>query len=493
MPNNRFREWLTPLVYLSNNWLSSLGVFLATGSGVSWLFLLPISMRGQVSSPYIGILVFLCVPAVFFAGLLLIPAGIYLRKRKERASGTFPLVFAEINLRNVAVRRLLYFIAATTAANVIIAGQFTYSAVNYMDSVGFCGQTCHTVMQPEFSAYQGSPHSRVECVQCHIGPGASWFVKSKLSGMGQVFAVAFNSYPRPIPTPVHSLRPARETCEACHWPQKFEGDRLRIVTKFNDDETNSATRTVLLMRIGGGSETPGGRVGIHGIKLGKGVTIRYAPSDESRQTIPWVERTDASGNSVAYTASGAKPEAIKKLPVRTMDCVDCHNRPTHTFVLPERAMDTAMAAGDISPALPFVKKKGLEILKATYASRDQAATAIPAALHQYYREAYPNLDPNLQPNVDRAANALVAIYNKNIFPAMKVTWGTYPLNIGHTDFPGCFRCHDDSHASAGGKTITQDCDSCHHLLAMEEPSPKILTDLGITPAAAGSAPPEKTK
>ena len=480
MPINRIREWLSPYVYLSNNWLSSLGVFLVTGSAVSWFFLLPISLRGEVSNPYVGILVFLCAPAVFFLGLFLIPAGMYIRWRRERGKGTYPVSFAEVNFRNVALRRLAYFVGVTTVANVIIAGQFTYSAVDYMDTVQFCGATCHTVMQPEFTAYQGSPHSRVECVKCHIGPGASWFVKSKLSGVGQVFAVTLNNYPRPVPTPVHNLRPARETCEACHWPQKFEGDRLHIITKFADDEKNSATRTVLLMRIGGGSETPGGRVGIHGIHLGKGVTIRYAHSDEARQTIPWVEYTDANGRSTAYLASDAKADAVKKLPVRTMDCMDCHNRPTHTFVLPERAMDEAMAAGDISVDLPFVKKKGLEILKANYASREEAARRIPEALHKYYRDETPNLDPKLTPEVDRAARSLVAIYYRNVFPAMKVTWGTYPVNVGHTDFPGCFRCHDDSHASTGGQKITQDCNSCHHLLAMEEPSPKILTDLGIT-------------
>jgi hypothetical protein len=484
MPIRKVREWLSPLVYLSNNWVSLLGVVLVTGSAISWFFLLPISMRGQVQNPYLGILIFLCVPAVFFLGLLLIPLGMYVRWRRERTRGTYPLSFAAIDLRNPAVRRLLYFIGIATFANVIIAGQFTYSTVNYMDSVGFCGQTCHAVMQPEFTAYEGSPHSRVECVKCHIGPGASWFVRSKLSGVSQVFAVTFNTYPRPIPTPVRNLRPARETCEACHWPQKFEGDRLQIITNFADDEQNTMTRTVLLMRIGGGSETPGGRVGIHGIHLGRGVTIRYAASDESRQTIPWVEYTDAGGRTTSYLASGAKPEAVRNLPVRIMDCMDCHNRPTHTFVLPERAIDQAMAAGDISPSLPFVKKKGLEILKATYPSRAEATTAIPSALHKYYRGTYPKLDPAV---VSRTANSLAAIYDRNVFPAMNVTWGTYANNLGHTDFPGCFRCHDDSHANAAGKTITQDCNSCHHLLAMDEPSPKILTDLGIAPEPAAKA------
>ena len=184
---------------------------------------------------------------------------------------------------------------ATTVLNIVIASQLSYGAVSYMDTVTFCGQTCHTVMQPEYTAYQNSPHSHVECVKCHIGPGAGWFVKSKLSGVGQVFAVTFNTYPRPIPTPVHNLRPARETCEACHWPQKYGEDRIKIIHKFAEDETNTVTKTVLLMKIGGGNRG----IGIHGTHLGTGTSIRYAHSDEARQTIPWVEY-NVNGKKTVY-------------------------------------------------------------------------------------------------------------------------------------------------------------------------------------------------
>ncbi len=464
------RGWLSPLVHLSNHWLSLIGVVVVTTATVLWLFLLPTTIKGDIHHPYFGILAFMVLPGVFFTGLLLIPLGILLRRRSERRRGSYPVSFAKVDFRNPEVKRLAIFIGLTTLVNIVIGSQFTYGAVTYMESVTFCGQTCHTVMQPEYTAYQGSPHSRVDCVECHIGAGASWFVKSKLSGVGQVFAVAFNTYERPIPTPVRDLRPARETCETCHWPQKYGEDRLRVVNKYADDEANTLTKTVLLMKIGGGNRG----MGIHGTHLGPGVTIRYAHSDESRQTIPWIEYTDGRRTTV-YASDGATPEGM---PVREMDCMDCHNRPSHTFELPERAVDHAMFAGEIPPSLPYAKKMALEIIQREYASREEAAEAIPAAMERYYRESHPEVYKERKAEVDRAAQGTLAIWNRNVFPAMKVTWGTYPNNIGHTDFPGCFRCHDDR-TSADGRTVSQDCSACHSLLAMEEPAPQVLTDLGV--------------
>jgi hypothetical protein len=474
---------LSPFVHLSNNWISLAGVVIVTTATVFWLFLLPITLRGETENPYIGILAYLTIPAPFFGGLILIPLGIWLKWRRERRAGVQPASFPTLSWNNPALRRLIYFVGATTLLNILIASQLSYGAVSYMDSVTFCGQTCHTVMQPEFTAYQNSPHSRVECVKCHIGPGAGWFVKSKLSGVGQVFAVTFNTYPRPIPTPVHNLRPARETCEACHWPQKYGEDRVRVINKFADDETNSLTKTVLLMKIGGGN----GGIGIHGTHLGPGVTIRYRATDEQRQNIPWVEYT-GPGRKTLYVAADAKTDPSQQ---RLMDCMDCHNRPAHSYDLPERGVDKAMAAGLISPQLPYAKKKAVEILKADYASRDQAAQKIPAAFERYYQDSYPAVWAQRQAEVMSSANQVLAVWNRNIFPEMKVTWGRYPVNIGHTDasgtspwltFPGCFRCHDGAHNSTDGKSITQDCNACHNPLAMDEANPKVLTELGVTEA-----------
>jgi len=467
---------VSPIVYLSSNWVSRIGVVVVTSAVVFWLFFLPMAVRGASAHPYLGILEFLLIPSVFFAGLALIPAGMWGEYRRQRRRGGQPAVIAPLTLDNPQLKRLALFVGVTTVINVILGSLFAYQGVSYMDSVTFCGRTCHTVMQPEYAAYQNSPHSRVECVACHIGAGASWFVRSKLSGVGQVFAVAFNTYPRPIPTPVRNLRPARETCETCHWPQKFGEDRLRVINNYAEDETNTPTKTVLLLRIGGGHGSPG----IHGAHLGPGVAITYFPTDESRQTIPRVEyRNTVTGRSAVFQAVDAKPDSLRNLASRQMDCMDCHNRPTHVFSLPERAVNTAMASGAISPSLPFIKKQAVALLKQTYASNAAADEAIPAALERFYREQQPAAYASRRAEIVRAGQTLVAIYDRNVFPAMKVTWGSYPNNTGHTDFPGCYRCHDDNHVAADGKKIVQDCNTCHQLLAMDEAKPKILSDLGI--------------
>ena len=469
----RFVFLRAPLLHLSNNPLSLGGVVLVTSAAVLWLLLLPIYVRGFVGDPYAGILIFLVLPTAFFLGLALIPAGIYLRRRRhpaEAAEETFPVAWT-----NPDLRRIVYFIGATTAANLIIGVQLTYSAVSYMDTVTFCGLTCHRIMKPEYTAYQGSPHSRVECVQCHIGPGASWFVRSKLSGLQQVINYALNTYPRPIPTPVHNLRPARETCEACHWPARFDGDRLRIITKATEDEKNTLTKTVLLMHIGGGSGGPG----IHGHHIGRGVTVEYA-SDATRQNIPWIQYRDAAGKVTVFSSGDLKPGAEKTMEHRVMDCIDCHNRPTHNYELPERALDEAISGGRIPQSLPFVRKQGLVILKVNYKTREEAETAIPAALAAFYQRSYPQVASQNAADVRRAGQGLLDIYDRNVYPEMRITWGTYPNNLGHVDFPGCFRCHDGSHASASGDAITQDCEACHHVLAVDEPSPKVLVDLGVS-------------
>jgi nitrate/TMAO reductase-like tetraheme cytochrome c subunit len=463
---------LSPFVHLSNNWISLAGVVIVTTATIFWLFLLPITLRGEVQNPYLGILAFLTIPAPFFGGLFLIPLGIWLKKRREGRAGILPQI-GGLSWDNPELRKLAYFIGVTTVINIVIASQLSYGAVSYMDSVTFCGQTCHTVMQPEFTAYQNSPHSRVECVKCHIGPGAGWFVKSKMSGLGQVVAVTFNTYPRPIPTPVHNLRPARDTCEACHWPQKYGEDRVRVVNKFADDEANTLSKTVLLMKIGGGNHG----IGIHGTHLGPGVRINYIATDEKRQNIPWVEY-NGPGRKTEY-ASAPKPSGIES---REMDCMDCHNRPAHAYDLPERGVDKAMSSGLIPPSLPFAKKTAVEILKANYTSRDEAATKIPAAFAKYYQDNHSAIWQQRQTEVTAAGKQVLEVWNRNIFPEMKVTWGAYPMNIGHTDFPGCFRCHDDSHKAQDGKTISQDCSACHNVLAMDEAAPKILNDLGVVEA-----------
>jgi len=455
---------------LTRHWLSLVGVALVTTAGISWLFVLPLQIRGHVSNPYAGIIVFLILPFVFFLGLALIPIGVYLSKRrieKGLAAATFD--------RKTALKRLAWFFGLTTLANILIGTQVTYRAVEHMETPQFCGATCHT-MSPEFAAYQNSPHSRVECVECHVAPGAAGWVNSKAAGTRQLVETVLNTYSRPIPSALESNRlvPARETCENCHWPQQFAGVRLRVFNKYAEDEANTRSQTVLMMMIGGNKIQ-----GIHGAHFGPGIKIRYAAADPARQTIPWIEYNNSTNGTSRTFATSDGSASVKSMPTYEMQCVDCHNRPTHAFDLPERAMDKALALGEISVTLPFIKKRGIEVLNTSYRSREEASQKLPSALLSFYQQSYPDVYAKRKQDIDQASQAVLAIYNRNVFPDLKVTWGTYPNNLGHTDFPGCFRCHDGSHSATDGNTVTQDCSTCHEPLAMEEASPEILKTLGV--------------
>jgi nitrate/TMAO reductase-like tetraheme cytochrome c subunit len=473
------REWLSPLVFFSNNWISLAGVVVVTTAAVAWLVFLPITLGNGRVHPYLGIVAYLLLPALFVGGLVLIPIGIYLRRLRLRKKGEIPKEFQPIDPRNPELRRLALFIIVTTFLNIVIASQLSYSSVRYMETPNFCGATCH-VMKPEFSAYEVSAHSKVDCVSCHVGPGASGFVLAKVNGVRQVVHVMLNTYARPIPEPLERLRPATETCESCHARRRFFGDRMRDLASYGSDEQNTLTHTVLMMHLGTGGPHSSG---VHGAHWGEGVTLRYYAEDDVRQNIPFVEYT-AGGKTTRYATPGAKPDPSK---MHAMQCIDCHNRPAHTFQLPERAMDRAMAIGDVSPTLPFAKKQGLAILKQTYASGEDAAAKIPAAFEDYYRKTYPQIYAQRRAEVSQSAVALLGLYQRNVFPEMKISWGTYPNNLGHTDFTGCFRCHDEQHSSPEGKTITQDCSSCHNVVASDEKNPKILDELGLAPTPPATA------
>jgi hypothetical protein len=462
------------LVLLTSSWISMLGAALVTLAGFSWLFVLPLNVSGKgVSNPYIGLLLFIAIPIVFFAGLVLIPIGIALAKRKvvENLNG--------IEDRRIAWRRVGIFFAIMTVANVVIASQLSYRAVEQMDTVQFCGATCH-VMKPEFTAHNAMPpHQAVACASCHIAPGATGWLKAKMAGTNQLFAVMFNTFPRPIESAMENnkLVSSAETCEQCHQRDTPIGPRLRVIPSYASDQPNTRTETVLLMHIGGG--TLGG---IHGAHLGPGVRIRYAAADKKRQTIPWVEYTNTqTGISRTYLANGTAAASVRSLPTFEMQCVDCHNRAAHGFEMPERAVNQAMALGQIAPSLLFVKQESVELLKASYASDDEAAQKIPAALSTFYRQKYPDAAAKQGAAIQAAGRTLATIYQSNVFPDLKVTWGTYPNNLGHTDDPGCFRCHDASHMTSDNKTITQDCNACHQPVAMDETSPGILKTLELTP------------
>jgi hypothetical protein len=449
---------------LTGHWVSMTGTALVTLAGFCWLFLLPMHLSGRADNPYIGLFAFIFLPLVFFTGLILIPVGMWLgRRRVERGLAT------AVD-RKAVWRRAAIFFAVMTAANLLIGSQLTYRAVTQMESVQFCGQTCH-VMKPEFTAHLQPLHAGVECVACHVRPGVGGFIRAKMAGTQQLIDVILNSYPRPIESAMESnkLAPSADTCEHCHQREKPMSPKLRVFTKYKEDEANSPSETVLVELVDK----------IHSAHLTPGVTIRYAAADPKRQNIPWIEYRAASGPAHEYLASDAKPEQVAAMPTFSMQCVDCHNRASHAFEVPDRAVDQAMTAGDIAKDLPFVKKTGLALIQASYGNADDAASKIAAGLSRFYREKYPELFAKRSNSINAAAAALAAIYKRNVFPDLKVAWGTYPNNLGHTDYPGCFRCHDGSHVTKAKDAITQDCSACHNVLAVEETSPEVLKTLGF--------------
>ncbi|HEX9208305.1 MAG TPA: NapC/NirT family cytochrome c [Steroidobacteraceae bacterium] len=473
---------------ITRSTLSIAGTAIATVGVLLFITLFAIQVTGFRGGPYIGIITYLLLPGIVVAGLILVPVGIWRQKKREAVAashGEPAPHLPVIDFNSARTRKALAVFGAMALIGTVVLAVGTYKGVEYMESVEFCGTTCHTVMQPEYTAYQRSPHSRVACASCHIGPGADWFVKSKLSGSWQLIAVTFNLYPTPISTPVHNLRPARETCEQCHWPTKFAGDKLRVRTHFSEDEKNTELHNVLLVKVGGEH----GRTsrGIHW-HVDPGVAIRYL-SDESRETIYDVEMTDKDGTKKLFKA---KEEAPAGSTWRTMDCVDCHNRPTHIYRQPDKEIDAALDQGTIDKTLPFIKREGLRAVQVEYPSHEAARAGIAQDIAAFYAKTYPEVAAGQAAAVEQAGKALGDIYAWNVFPAMKVTWGTYPNHLGHKDSPGCFRCHDKKHVTADGEKIKKDCDTCHTILAEDEEDPPILRQMaGEEPAEpAPAAAPE---
>jgi nitrate/TMAO reductase-like tetraheme cytochrome c subunit len=437
------------------NWLSLWGLVVIVGSLFSFLLLFLMSVMAHVSNPYVGILTYLVAPAFLVIGLMTAMLGAWRRHRQiVKSAGPFPPL--RIDLTRPRDRRIFGLFLAGGVVFLLISAVGSYQSYHFTESVQFCGQACHGVMKPEFVTYSHSPHARVACAECHIGSGAAWYVRSKLSGTYQVYATLAEKYPRPIPTPVKNLRPAQETCEECHWPKKFIGNVERTYTCFLGDETNTPFTVRMLLKVGGGDPTHGPVSGIHW-HMNVGNRIEYLATDEARQKIPWVRMTDSQG-VVTEFRSPKFTNQVDEASVRRMDCMDCHNRPAHRYESPNDAVNLAMALGKIDRALPYIKTNALFVLTRHYTNETQALQGIATSLAYNY----PN-DLRIRSVID----VVQQIYTNNFFPEMKASWQVYPENIGHKDWPGCFRCHDGQHKTADGKRTIKanDCNACHTILA----------------------------
>jgi len=458
----RLRQWV-------RNPISLIGLALAVVALGNFLFLFFIDLTSDHPSPYVGILAYMVAPAFLVAGLALVPFGAWYDRRKRRLQPEGEIRYLRVDFNDPSQRGALTFVFTFLVAFIGLSVVGSYKAYEFTDSVQFCGQLCHTVMAPEYTAYQLSPHARVACVDCHVGAGATWYVKSKISGARQVFATAFKTYPRPIPTPVHNLRPAAQTCEQCHWPKKFYGAQLKVFTHYASDEKNTPRQLRMLINVGGGDPAIGAVDGIHW-HMNIANEITYVATDEQRQTIPYIHVKDLQGRETDYFA---KDSALTKQQIATaqkhrMDCVDCHNRPTHIYVPPDLSVDNSLLAKRLDVSLPFLKQQAVAAITAKYDTTDVAMKGIAKSIESFYETKYPAVARDKQLEVRAAVDELQKIYRNTIFPEMRVNWQTHPNNIGHYYFNGCFRCHDGQHVSADGKVVTKDCQTCHSVLSQQE-------------------------
>ena len=436
------------------NWTSFIGLVVGVGALFSFLLLFTLDALSKFANPYVSLLTYLAVPAFLIAGIALFFFGAW-RERRRRATGVGPASL-QIDLNNPRDRRTLVTFISGSVIFLLLSAIGSYNAFNFTESVTFCGETCHKVMKPENVTHAHGPHARVACVECHVGKGVSWFVKSKISGSYQLYSVAFQKYPTPIGTPIKNLRPSRDTCEECHWPQQFVGNLDRTFTYFQSDATNSPYSIRLLLKIGGSDPTRGPVGGIHWHNL-PGNTVEYVATDNLRQKIPWVRVTDAQGKVTIFKTKNFTND-VAKLEIRKMDCMDCHNRPSHRYLSPEQAVNRAMALNQIDPVLPWIKTNAMYVLTRNYSNEVQAQAGIAATLSARY------------PNEARITNAIASvrqIYADNFFPEMKASWSAYPDNVGHMIWPGCFRCHDSLHQTEDKKLTIKanDCNVCHTILA----------------------------
>jgi NapC/NirT cytochrome c family protein len=484
----KFREnWVRPALFFGNNPISLAGGAITTASGITMIGYWVMEMVGRPNAnPYLGIIFFLILPILFILGLALIPVGVFLRRRTLQRAGEIPAEFPKVDFNDRIFRHGIDIVLVATIVNLLVVSVASYRGAAYMDSPQFCGQSCH-VMSPEYTAYRISAHSHVACVECHIGSGVSSYFEAKINGTRQLIEVSTHpfahiapklipDYPTPIESPVRNLRPAREICEACHTPTKVYGDKLLVKSSFADDAQNTETQTVVVLHLGG-QDSLSHLTGIHGVHLGH---IEYVATDPTRTTIPWVQRRNPDGSESVYASSTYKGSGPPQGERRVMDCIDCHNRAAHTMQTAEDALNRAMEDRAVSSELPWVHKEGLELLKANYATTDEAKQKIPAGLDAFYRTQHPDVYAAKSAQIKAAGDELVDIFTHNAFPEMKVTWGTHPNHIGHMNYPGCFRCHDGDHSTKDGKqSITNDCAACHNLLVVDEKKPKVLQDLGI--------------
>ncbi len=443
--------------------LGLMGVTITTISATLLVIGMMVDLLGFFNNPYAGFFTYLILPGLMLTGLAMIPVAAFLRRRKWFKHG-ISREHLTLNLSDHTHRRWVVGFLVLTVINLCIFAMVAYEGYHFSDSAYFCGQVCHQVMEPEYTVYQRSPHARVVCVECHIGPGADWFVRAKISGLRQVVAIFTNSYSRPIPAPVEHLRPARDTCETCHWPEKFHGKKVKSFKRFTNSNQSKPEVTEIALHIGGRNPETDAFEGIHW-HVSKNVKVQYLAEDEKRTKIARVKVTRPDGKEEEFVKSDlAEIKEDQGHHWRTMDCIDCHNRPTHVYQMPDERVDFGLLSRRINPDIPGMREDSLAVLTYQYATRKEAEARMVDALIALQTKRDPAMAKQHEADIKKGGDFLLEAYLGNVWPEMNIHWGTYKMHLGHQyadDGYGCWRCHDEEHVNAEGKTITQDCALCH--------------------------------
>ena len=446
------------------NVISLLGMLCSAVSALVIVIFIALQEFMGLHNPYLEIITLFLLPGgVLFGGVLTYFGAWRVRSKHRKHPEVDIPPLPRLDFNDPKKLRLTIFFALVTVVFFAVIAVTTIKGFEFTESSSFCGEVCHVPMEPEHTAWLNSPHARVRCVECHVGSGLNYYVKAKINGTRQLYSILTGTYPTPIPTPVHNLRPARGTCEHCHWPEKFVTDRYKVFSHNAPNEENTPRETKMIIKVAGTQGAPNSS-GIHW-HIGKEVS--YIATDEQRMNIPYVSVKRADGTLDEFVSPG-KPltkEELAKHEKRVMDCIDCHNRPAHGYNPPSQELDHRFSAKKLDTSLPFLKKVSVELLEKPYKTNEEATAAIAKGLQDYYAKNYPALVTSKAASIKQAIEQVQQIYSRNYFPKMKVSWSAYPTHNGHFYFPGCFRCHDGKLKNSAGKTISKDCNLCHTVIS----------------------------
>ena len=458
------------LPHSTHNWLTIAGAIISLISFFLIIFLFLITIAFNQGGSYLGLVIYILLPAFLVFGLILIPIGMFIKYKKDKKQKKDTTTWPIIDFNDQRKRNAFFIFIFGTAIFILVSAIGSYEAFHFTESVEFCGTICHTVMNPEYTAYQNSPHARVACVECHVGEGADWYVRSKLSGLYQVYSVIFKKYSKPIETPIKNLRPARETCERCHWPEKFYARKLISQKHFLTDNNNSEWNISLIMKIGSSHSAFGLKEGIHW-HINPNTKIEYKSIDDKNEIIPYVKYTNLKTGEVFVYEDNSTPlnDSLKNSKTHIMDCMDCHNRPSHSYNHPSSFLNNALTSGEIDKSLPNIKSLAMDLVSKMFSTKDSALEYISTEIKKYYKENYPEIFNTKKESIERSIKGIQNGYSKNIFPEMNVRWSKYPNHIGHLHFNGCFRCHNDIHSTKDGRKISKDCNLCHTIISQGKP------------------------